>query len=83
MIDLDLVLLVLHGKLGEDARCRACWNWPAFPTRAAMSRPPPSGALLPTLNTLFTVLFRGNSAVADRDPTFKDAAMLTQFSRAG
>jgi hypothetical protein len=43
--------------------------------------PKPSGALLPTLNTLFTVLFRGNSAVADRDPTFKDAAVLTQFSR--
>jgi hypothetical protein len=44
--------------------------------------PKPSGALLPTLNTLFTVLLRGNSAVTDRDPTFKDAAMLTQFSGA-
>lgn len=44
--------------------------------------PKPTGALFPTLNTLFTVLFRGNSAVADRNPTFKDADLLTQFGRA-
>jgi hypothetical protein len=44
--------------------------------------PQPSGALLPTLNTLFTVLFRGNAAVADHDPTFKDEALLTVFSKA-
>lgn len=43
--------------------------------------PEPSGALLPTLNTLFTVLFRGNSAVDDRTPTFKDLDMLTEVGR--
>ncbi len=44
--------------------------------------PQPSAALAPTLNTLFTVLFRGNSAVSERNPAFKDADMLTHFSRA-
>jgi hypothetical protein len=44
--------------------------------------PNPSGALLPTLNTLITVLFRGNSAVDDRNPTFKDLDLLTTFGRA-
>jgi hypothetical protein len=43
--------------------------------------PNPSGALVPTLNTLFTVLFRGNSAVDDRNPTFKDIDLLTTFGR--
>jgi hypothetical protein len=43
--------------------------------------PHPSGALLPTLSTLFTVLFRGNSAVDDRNPTFKDIDLLTTFGR--
>jgi xanthosine utilization system XapX-like protein len=43
--------------------------------------PNPSGALLPTLSTLFTVLFRGNSAVDDRNPTFKDIDLLTTFGR--
>jgi hypothetical protein len=43
--------------------------------------PQPSGAMLPTLNTLFTVLFRGNSAVDDRNPTFKDIDMLAEFGR--
>lgn len=43
--------------------------------------PQPSGALLPTLNTLVTVLFRGNSAVDDDHPEFKDADLLTVFSR--
>lgn len=43
--------------------------------------PEPAGALLPTLNTLFTVLFRGNSAVDDRNPTFKDLDMLTEMGR--
>ncbi|MGZ4527385.1 MAG: hypothetical protein ACXVX7_13220 [Mycobacterium sp.] len=43
--------------------------------------PSPSGALLPTLSTLFTVLFRGNSAVDDRSPTFKDIDLLTEFGR--
>lgn len=44
--------------------------------------PQPSGGLVSTLNTLFTVLFRGNSAVADQDPSFKDAGMLTEIARA-
>lgn len=44
--------------------------------------PKPAGALIPTLDTLFTVLFRGNAAVTDREPEFKDAEMLTTFSRA-
>lgn len=44
--------------------------------------PEPSGALLPTLNTLITVLFRGNSAVDDKNPTFKDADLLTVFGQA-
>lgn len=43
--------------------------------------PNPSGRLLPTLSTLFTVLFRGNSAVDDRSPTFKDIDLLTEFGR--
>jgi hypothetical protein len=43
--------------------------------------PNPSGALVPTLNTLLTVLFRGNSAVDDRNPTFKDIDLLTTFGR--
>jgi hypothetical protein len=43
--------------------------------------PSPSGALAPTLSTLFTVLFRGNSAVDDRNPTFKDIDLLTTFGR--
>ncbi|HKV21862.1 MAG TPA: hypothetical protein VJR50_22755 [Mycobacterium sp.] len=43
--------------------------------------PAPSGRLLPTLSTLFTVLFRGNSAVDDRNPTFKDIDLLTSFGR--
>jgi hypothetical protein len=43
--------------------------------------PPPNGAMWPTLSTLVTVLFRGNSAVTDRDPMFKDADLLTSFGR--
>lgn len=43
--------------------------------------PRPSGALLPTLSTLLTVLFRGNSAVDDDKPTFKDIDLLTAFGR--
>ncbi|MGE2718283.1 hypothetical protein [Mycolicibacterium celeriflavum] len=43
--------------------------------------PQPNGALLPTLNTLITVLFRGNSAVDDRNPTFKDLDLLSTFGR--
>jgi hypothetical protein len=43
--------------------------------------PSPTGALLPTLDTLFTVLLRGNAAVTDDAPAFKDADMLVEFSR--
>ncbi|MCV7281905.1 hypothetical protein H7J88_19955 [Mycolicibacterium flavescens] len=43
--------------------------------------PHPNGALLPTLNTLLTVLFRGNSAVDDTNPKFKDIDLLTTFGR--
>ncbi|ULE33871.1 hypothetical protein [Mycobacterium sp. IDR2000157661] len=43
--------------------------------------PNPSGALVTTLNKLLTVLFRGNSAVTDRNPAFKDIDLLTAFGR--
>jgi hypothetical protein len=43
--------------------------------------PQPAGGLVATLNTLFTVLFRGNAAVANLNPSFKDAEMLTEFAR--
>jgi hypothetical protein len=43
--------------------------------------PRPSGAIAPTLSTIFTVLFRGNSAVDDSNPTFKDVDLLTVFGR--
>ena len=43
--------------------------------------PQPNGALAPTLNTLLTVLFRGNSAVGDDNPAFKDLDLLTTFGR--
>lgn len=43
--------------------------------------PEPSGGLVPTLRTMIIILFRGNSATWDRDPVFKDADLLTQFSQ--
>lgn len=43
--------------------------------------PEPSGGLVPTLRTMIIILFRGNSATWDRDPVFKDADMLTEFSK--
>lgn len=43
--------------------------------------PTPTVAFMPTMNTLITVLFRGNSAVDDRNPTFKDLELLTTFGR--
>ncbi|MET0475907.1 MAG: hypothetical protein ABW001_14840 [Mycobacterium sp.] len=43
--------------------------------------PEPSGGALPTLGTFLTILFRGNAADADREPTFKDAELLTYFGR--
>jgi hypothetical protein len=44
--------------------------------------PEPSGGVIPTLGTLFTILLRGNAADSDRAPAFKDAEMLTAFGRA-
>jgi len=44
--------------------------------------PQPTGGLVATLTTLLTVLFRGNAAVTDQTPQFKDADMLTEFGRA-
>lgn len=35
-----------------------------------------------TLRMMFTVLFRGNAAAAQRSPLFKDAELLTEFGRA-
>lgn len=43
--------------------------------------PSPSGALGPTLGMLVTVLLRGNAAVTDDAPAFKDADMLVEFGR--
>ncbi|MCV7356972.1 hypothetical protein H7K04_16175 [Mycolicibacterium fluoranthenivorans] len=44
--------------------------------------PQPTGGLVPTLNSMFTVLFRGNSATADDDPNIKDDELLTEFGHA-
>ena len=44
--------------------------------------PIPSGGIPGTPNSMFTILFRGNAAVGYSDPVFKDAEMLTEFSRA-
>ncbi|HNM83720.1 MAG TPA: hypothetical protein PKI77_04275 [Mycobacterium sp.] len=41
--------------------------------------PAPTGALRPTLNSMFTVLFRGNSSTYDASPNRKDDALLTEF----
>lgn len=43
--------------------------------------PSPTGAMGPTLGTLITVLLRGNAAVTDDAPAFKDAEMLIEFGR--
>ena len=42
--------------------------------------PAPTGAVGPTLNSMFTVLFRGNSSSYDASPNHKDDALLTQFA---
>ena len=44
--------------------------------------PAPVGGLVSTLRTLIIVLFRGNTATWDQDPTFKDEGLLIEFSRA-
>jgi hypothetical protein len=43
--------------------------------------PSPTGALVPTLQTMFTVLLRGNAVVTDDSPEFKDGDMLIEFGR--
>jgi hypothetical protein len=43
--------------------------------------PEPEDALVANLNTLFTVLIRGNSVVSNDDPDFKDAGLLTVLGR--
>jgi hypothetical protein len=43
--------------------------------------PEPQDALLANLNTVFSVLIRGNSVVTNKDPNFKDAGMLTMLGR--
>ncbi|PXW30065.1 UNVERIFIED_CONTAM: hypothetical protein DES50_109173 [Williamsia faeni] len=43
--------------------------------------PEPEDALVSNLNTVFTVLIRGNSVATDDDPDFKDAGLLTVFGR--
>ncbi|OZG27011.1 hypothetical protein BH683_021500 [Williamsia sp. 1138] len=43
--------------------------------------PKPEDALVDNLNTLFTVLIRGNSVVDNNNPNFKDAGMLTVLGR--
>jgi hypothetical protein len=43
--------------------------------------PEPANALISNLNTVFTVLLRGNSVVTNSDPVFKDEGLLTEFGR--
>nr|WP_087079304.1 hypothetical protein [Mycobacterium dioxanotrophicus] len=44
--------------------------------------PDPQRGLVSTLRNLLTVLFRGNSVLVQRLPTYKDADLLTEFGRA-
>lgn len=44
--------------------------------------PEPNGGLGATLRTMFGIFFRGNQAVWDSDPTFKDLELLTVFGKA-
>lgn len=41
--------------------------------------PEPTGGVGPTINSMFTVLFRGNAAAQDTDPNMKDDDLLTEF----
>ena len=43
--------------------------------------PEPNGGLVPTMRTMFSVLFRGNAVTANTEPTFKDAELLSGFGR--
>jgi hypothetical protein len=44
--------------------------------------PLPTGGIAPTLNALFTVLFRGNAVAEDVSARVKDAALLVEVGRA-
>jgi hypothetical protein len=44
--------------------------------------PQPSGSMVSTLRTLFTLLLRGNAVLDERSPRFKDGELLTEFGRA-
>lgn len=44
--------------------------------------PNPSVAIVSTMRTLVTLLFRGNAVLDERSPVFKDEEMLTTFGRA-
>lgn len=44
--------------------------------------PQPTGGLWPTINSLFTVLFRGNAATENAHPNVKDDDLLTEFGQA-
>lgn len=44
--------------------------------------PTPTGGLLPSVNSMFTILFRGNAATTDLAPAVKDDVLLVEFGRA-
>ncbi|MBU9763681.1 hypothetical protein FR943_07490 [Mycobacterium sp. TNTM28] len=44
--------------------------------------PQPTGGIVRTLNSMFTILFRGNTAATDTNPVIKDEVLLTEFGRA-
>jgi hypothetical protein len=48
--------------------------------RTTRLSPAPTRAVGPTLNSMFTVLFRGNSSTLDTNPNRKDDALLTEFA---
>ncbi|WP_264068375.1 hypothetical protein [Mycolicibacterium komossense] len=43
--------------------------------------PTPTGTLMSTLRTMFTLLFRGNAVLDENAPSYKDADLLTEFGR--
>jgi hypothetical protein len=43
--------------------------------------PQPAESLVSNLNTLFTILLRGNAAVDDANPAFKDVGLLTDLGQ--
>jgi hypothetical protein len=44
--------------------------------------PEPSADIASSVRTLITLLFRGNAVLDQKTPSFKDAELLTEFSRA-